>query len=174
MQRRSFQLAFITEDSYRTEVVEYLVVGRDWKLFTPADHPNLAAVLTGQAVDLVLIDLELPNAIALFSELSNRLPNVPLLALVTPEHLDALQDARRAGAADFVAFPINHLQFFTTIEHLLQGPTTPSASGKHGRLIAVTGLKGGVGRSTLAVNLATELAQRAGRPGDSGRGASWP
>ena len=160
MQRRSFQLAFITDDSYRAEVVEYLAVGRDWKLFKPADHSNLAEVLAGQAVDLVLIDLELPNALDLFGELSSNLPNVPLLALVTPEHLDALQDARRAGATDFVAFPINHLQFFTTIEHLLQGPTTLEATGKRGRLIVVTGLKGGIGRSTIAVNLAAELAQR--------------
>ena len=164
MQRRTLQLALITEYPYHAEVVEYLAAGRDWKVLTLANQPDLVEVLMSQAVNLVLIDLELPGAVALFSELSNRLPHMPLLALVTARQLDTLQDARRAGAADFVAFPINHLQFFNTIEHLLQSPAVLPVSGKRGRLIAVTGLKGGVGRSTLAANLAVALAQRQAGP----------
>lgn len=159
MQRQSLQLAIITEYPYRAEMVEYLAAGKGWMVLSLGGPPDLAA-LHNQPVDLVLIDLDLPGAIALFGELASKLPNTPLLALATSNHLVQVQEARLAGAADFVAFPIQHQHFFAAIERVLQSAQTPLATSQTGWMIAVTSLKGGVGRSTLAVNLAAAIARR--------------
>jgi pilus assembly protein CpaE len=159
MRRQSLQLAIITEYPYRAEMVEYLAAGRGWMVHRLAGRPDLGA-LHQQTMDLVLIDLDLPGAIALFGELAGDFPNTPLLALATSHHLIEVQDARLAGAVDFVVFPIQHQHFFVTIERALQSAQPSPAANGAGRMVAVTSLKGGVGRSTLAVNLAVALAQR--------------
>lgn len=158
-QRPPLQLAIITEYPYRAEMVEYLAAGKGWMVHTLAGPPDLAA-LHKQPVDLVLIDLDLPGAIALFSQLASELPSTPLLALATAHHLVEVQDARLAGAVDFVAFPIQHQHFFATVQRTLQGAQPQPARNQAGRIVAVAGLKGGVGRSTLAANLAVAVAQR--------------
>jgi pilus assembly protein CpaE len=157
MQQQVRQLALITEIPYRAEVIEHLTAGRGWHLLPVVGHPNPVEALREQPVEVVLVDLDRPDAIALFSELANTLSTTPLLALTTPQRLTDLQEAQLAGATDFVAFPINHQHFFATIDRVRQGK---AGSLKAGRLIAFVSLKGGVGRSTLAVNLAVVLAQR--------------
>lgn len=159
MRRPALQLAIITEYPYRAEMVEYLAAGKGWTVHTLAGRQDVG-VLHQQPMDLVLIDLDLPGAIALVGELASEFPNIPLLALATSHHLVEVQDARLAGAADFVAFPIQHQHFFVTIERALQAAHPLPAANLAGRMVAVASLKGGVGRSTLAVNLAVALAQR--------------
>jgi pilus assembly protein CpaE len=159
MQRRSLQLVVITEHPYRAEMVEYLAAGKGWTVHRLLGRPDLGA-LHQQPMDLVLVDLDLPGAVALISELAHEFPVTPLLALATSHHLVEVQDARLAGAADFVAFPIQHHYFFVAIERALQVAHPPTVTNQTGRMVAVAGLKGGVGRSTLAVNLAVALAGR--------------
>ncbi|MCX6049137.1 MAG: hypothetical protein NT075_28890, partial [Chloroflexi bacterium] len=145
MQNRPLQLAIITTQAYRGEVIEYMAVGKGWHALTLGIQVSPVEALHKQPVDLVLIDLEVPGSVALFRELSSRLPKVPLLALVTPEFLPELQEARLAGAVDFVAFPINHQHFQATLERVLHVQTVVTASTKPGRLIVMASLKGGVG-----------------------------
>jgi pilus assembly protein CpaE len=164
MQQQTIQLAVITEYPYRSEMLEYLAVGKGWKVLVISGQDDPAAKLRSQPADLVIVDLEWPDAIALLGELSRMLPKTPLLALATPGHLTELQEARLAGAVDFVAFPINHQHFFATVERALQPAApapavAPQQGSLQGQLIAIASLKGGAGRSTLAANLAVALRQ---------------
>ena len=96
--------------------------------------------------DLALIDLDLPGPIALVGDLARALPNLPFLALVTPQHLVELQEALLAGASGFVTFPIESSQFTATVVRTLQTSAARDTGASKGRLLAVTGLK----RSGLA------------------------
>ena len=160
MQNRPLQLAIITAQPYRGEVIEYMAVGKGWHVLTLGVQVSPVEALHKQPMDLILIDLEVPNAVDLFRELASSLPKVPLLALVTPEYLPELQDARLAGAVDFVAFPINHQHFQATLDRVLHAQPAVIANAKPGRIIVISSLKGGIGRSTLAANLAVALRQR--------------
>jgi pilus assembly protein CpaE len=104
--------------------------------------------------------LDVPNATGLLREITAALPQLTALALATPQHLVELQSALQAGAASFVAFPIDANQFASTLQRTLQETAKRQTRPRRGRVAAVVGLKGGVGRSTLAVNMAVALRQR--------------
>jgi len=81
---------------------------------------------------------------------------------VTPA---ALHQLLRQGADEFVPYPLPEGELMAAIKRLRQ-PATPKpaaeasklSEGGDGVILAVQGLAGGVGTSTLAVNLAWELA----------------
>ncbi|MEZ4673552.1 MAG: hypothetical protein R2932_04820 [Caldilineaceae bacterium] len=108
------------------------------------------------------------------------MPTVPLVVLATPQRIVELQDALLAGAADFIAFPLDQRQLIATLERARRGgtravqtqqsTTTAIVSTNHqtsqrqkSKVIVVTSLKGGIGRSTIAANIAIGLRQRTSR-----------
>lgn len=89
---------------------------------------------------------------------------------VTPASLHSLL---RKGADEFVPYPLPEGELAQAIERLrtadipvvaeqLTGPSLKSGEQKDGAVLAVHGLAGGTGATTLAVNLAWELATIAG------------
>lgn len=154
-----FQLAIITNDPFRAESFAKTAQKLSWRLASCIDHPNPREWLRRKAVDVALVDLDLTNAIPLLGDLAAGLPYLPLLAVVTPQHLVQLQEALTGGAAGFVAFPVEAAQFVSAVERAVQSGAQRKAK-RRGRIVAVAGIKGGVGRTTIATNLAVALRQR--------------
>lgn len=178
------QLAIVTDFEYRAQVVDQILVERGWQLLACVGQPQPRNWLLQQkGVDLILIDLDVTDAIQLLKELTQLLPTVPTVVLATPQRIVELQDALLAGAADFIAFPLDQRQFITTVERARRGGTraiqTPAthsgaivpaahhhhavATRQRSKTIVVSSLKGGVGRSTIAANVAVNLRQRTGK-----------
>jgi pilus assembly protein CpaE len=153
-------LAIVTNDHFRADAVAGVVAGMGWRLESAIGQPQPLAWLRRSGADIVLVDLDVANAIGLLREITGALPQLTLLALATPQHLVELQDALLAGASSFIAFPIDPGQLTSTVLRAVQESTGRKAQPRKGRLVALAGLKGGVGRSTLAVNLAAALRQR--------------
>jgi pilus assembly protein CpaE len=158
-------IAVATENPDRLASVEQIAAEQGWAVRAPQTPEQAVEWLSQQAVQLILVDLELPDATSLLAELSAQMPHVPLLALAGPQHLATLQDALLSGADAFIPFPINQPQFVSTVTRLVDPPAETRATKPqvNGRIIAVAGLKGGVGRSTVAVNLAVTLQQQGER-----------
>ena len=174
---KQIRIAFVTSESYRFEVLEEIAVESDWELFEPDGPPD--EWLIEQEPSLIVVDLDVPQAVATLTELSISAPNVPLLALTTPQHLADLQDALMAGAKAFIPFPVTKPQFIAAVVRLLYESEMPSAAPapvpatvaqpmvpqpmpspqmpSQPRIIAVAGLKGGLGRSVVSANLAAAL-----------------
>ena len=153
------QLAIITNDHFRAEALTRVTQELKWQLASCVGQPDPREWLRRRNVDLALVDLEAPNAIALMSELSNSVAHVPLLALVTPQRLVDLQEALISGAVGFVAFPVEPSQFMPAVLRAVQSAAGRPGAARRGRIVTLAGLKGGVGRTTLAANLAIALRQ---------------
>lgn len=77
---------------------------------------------------------------------------------------DLLLHAMRAGCSEFLQKPIDSAHLHEVLQRWQARLTVPSAApGQCGKLIALFGVKGGVGTTSLAVHLAVELAQKQGK-----------
>lgn len=157
---QALQLALITNDHFRAQDIAALAMSYQWNFDAAVGQGQPVAWLRRLQPDVVLVDLDVPNAISTMREIVNAMPSVTVLAVVTPQHLTDLQEALMAGASSFVAFPIEPNQFIATIMRASQEAPKRENRTKRGQLVAVVGLKGGVGRTTLAVNMAVALRQR--------------
>lgn len=159
-----FRIAFVTDDAYRAETIQAVAEEADWQLVSAVGNHQPDSWVAEQVADLALIDLDINGAVALLARLAAEMPDLPLVALATPQHLVELQDALLAGAKAFVPFPVNGQQFVATITRVAHSQnggqeSTSDAQAGNRRVVAIAGLKGGVGRSTVAVNLALALKQ---------------
>jgi pilus assembly protein CpaE len=175
------QLAIVTDFEYRAQVVDQILVERGWQLLAcVAQAQPRDWLMQQQGLEMVLVDLDVPEAIPLLKELTKMAPQLPLVALATPQRIVELQDAMLAGAANFIAFPIEPRQFIATLERARNGtmralqaaaahqthavqPHHNGLAKRQSKVIVVTSLKGGVGRSTLAANVAVALRQRSNK-----------
>jgi Flp pilus assembly protein, ATPase CpaE len=114
--------------------------------------------------DVVFLDLSsgMAEEFAFAQELSRVRPAVNIIACSTKNETnpDFLLQAMRSGIRDFLQKPYNRVEI-GILMHRLSGESgaQPVKSAGTGRLLAVLGTKGGVGTSTVAVNLAVQLAR---------------
>lgn len=123
--------------------------------------------LTGGGVDVVLLDLNLPDSRGMetFAALHTSFPDVPVIVL-TGEHDESMGIlAVEQGAADYLVkqdvdgAKLAKIVQFAVARHKAQvEQITRELRGMAGRVISFLGAKGGVGTTTAATNVATALA----------------
>jgi pilus assembly protein CpaE len=135
--------------------------------------PTALARLAGGGVDLILLDLALGEALPgdrldTFLKLQQLVPHTPIVVLSRPDEEGVALRAMRAGAADFLPkqqWGDSLGQVLRSVMERSHNPREPDSRGvgatpKNERIIAVLGAKGGVGTTTVALNVASDLARR--------------
>lgn len=114
--------------------------------------------------DIFLLDVTLPGIDGL--ELCRRLRaqartrHVPVIFLTARDQPEAVVKGFEAGGDDYVVKPFNMQELAARVENQLRRAREVVPEKAHlGRVIAVTSARGGVGKTTLAVNLALCLAR---------------
>ena len=124
--------------------------------------------LARAGTDVVLLDLNLPDQRGLetFTTLHQQFPEVPVVIL-TGEHDESLGLlAVQQGAEDYLVKQdldggkLAKIVQFAVIRRRTQTEILQTLREKPGRVISFVGSKGGVGTTTLALNVATALAQK--------------
>jgi DNA-binding NtrC family response regulator len=84
------------------------------------------AALKAQAIDLVIQDMNFrreatsgAEGVALFHEIRQRVPDMPIILLTAWTHLETAVELVKAGAADYVAKPWDDDRLLTTVRNLL-------------------------------------------------------
>ena len=139
---------------------------------------SLASQLTP---DVVLMDINMPDmdGIAATEALAARVPTAAVVMMSVQGEADYLRRSMLAGAREFLVKPFSSDELTASIRQVhtrereklsriavapsAGGPAEGAVDGEPGQVVAVFSPKGGVGRTTLAVNLAVAAATELGR-----------
>ena len=120
--------------------------------------------------DIVMISLDSDQNKALFliRQLTAEMPEVPILAISARGDGQAILQALRCGAREFITAPVVLEELIHALHRLHRdNPSRATAPGEQqnqtnrveSQVIAIIGSRGGVGCTSLAVNLGATLAQ---------------
>lgn len=103
--------------------------------------------------DVILMDINLPrmDGITATGQIMKETPTDIIMVSVEGDH-EYLRRAMQAGAKDYLIKPFSSDDLRQAIMGCIKSGT--SGANRRGRVIAVFGAKGGVGKSTVAANLA--------------------
>ena len=116
----------------------------------PAHHP-----------DVVILEVADESA-AIVGQVVRALPDAAIVATGSTVSADVVLRAIRAGAIEFLRRPLDRADLVSALDKLARvRRSAVLPSRRAGRITAVFATKGGLGATTLAVNLAVCLAERA-------------
>jgi pilus assembly protein CpaE len=119
-------------------------------------HPDVA---------VVALDADHAKALQLISQLASEMPALAILAVSAKGDGQSILQALRAGAREFLTQPVVLEELLTALQRLRQsriiadGGTSAGPLKTDAQVIAVLGSRGGVGCTSIAVNLGCTLAQ---------------
>jgi pilus assembly protein CpaE len=124
----------------------------------PADY--LTNSLRGGATpDAFLVDIRTDrSALQSVSAIKRRFPTLGVAIVVNGLEPEVMLEAMRAGVTEVLSEPISAGQVDAALQRIL----TTRAQAEEGRVIVVIGAKGGIGATTIAVNLADAFAAEKG------------
>lgn len=132
------------------------------RIVAELDEPSLLAQAVAQfPCDLLIADLDpsAPVVIECIRQLREAKPDLAVFALSKETQGDLVLKAMKAGIREYLIKPLN----LDELEQAIAKITTTSVNSKEpGKLISVMGSAGGVGSTTIATNLAVELADLVG------------
>src|SRR5919198_257277 len=136
--------------------------------------------------NVILMDINMPDmdGITATEIISNTVPESPIIMMSVQGEQDYLRRSMLAGAREFLVKPFSADELINSIRHVhelekvrraryapVQQAAPPSAPGvvapvgrETGRIVTFFSPKGGVGRTTIATNLAVALHQTTEKP----------
>jgi len=122
-------------------------------------------------VDVILLDLGLPDSDGLetFTRTRAEAPDVPVIILSTGDSESLALRVIQEGAEDYLVKNTCNRELlvravrYALVRHKQAARSTTEPSLDQAKIVGVIGAKGGVGTTTVACNLATELRRQTGK-----------
>jgi pilus assembly protein CpaE len=119
---------------------------------------RISALVPDMAV--VVLDENVEQALAMVETVAAGLPGVNLVPAGAEHDASLILRSMRSGAREFLPLPATPIELYETVRRVCPRRDPDAPAGPRGpQVIAVTGAAGGVGCSSMAVNLASTLAK---------------
>lgn len=154
----------IISDEFSTKEVLKLFVSEFDNLETIDDFNNYSDIFnilaSSKGKSLLIVDLSTNKIknLDFILQVTKECKNCKVLALSDNPSVELIIEVMRAGAKEFVPVPIIKNEFFEAIKKLITEMNEPVKKNKC-KIISVFSNKGGIGKTSLATNLALELAK---------------
>lgn len=139
------------------------------RLHHVADAAELMQLVRSRPPQLVLVpfDDDHDQVGRIARELQSSVPPIPVVGVFRPNSFAdnvsesaLLIESMRAGVRDFLRRPVSTTELRTLGESLSDSASASPGTGTFGKVVSFISNKGGVGKSTMAVNTAVGLAMR--------------
>jgi pilus assembly protein CpaE len=130
-----------------------------------AAYAGTARRVSEASPDLLVVNLDEDpgQAVNLVQTVIQHNPRVTVLPASTVRDSSIILRVIRAGAREFLTLPTDAEELRAAVDRMFHRKAAVGPAETGPQVIAVTGAAGGVGCTTVAVNLATTLAKTAGR-----------
>jgi len=158
MARGTRLIVFNADEGYAPELRSKLLGIEGVKIVAEVDEPGLLRAAVNQfACDVVLVHLDPEPDVLLHvaSQIIRDRPDLPVFAVSGSQDGQMILAAFRGGFREFLVKPLDVDQLTDGFDRVAQQRTVAPKAGK---LVTVIGSVGGVGATTVATNLAVELA----------------
>ncbi len=125
---------------------------------------------TGPEVVVISIEEPLARSLQTAEAVVDVVPHVPMIAYSTISDPGAIRRAMQVGAKDYLVAPLKEDDLGRSIHEVLvqeerrqQRLSGDVEAQAYGTVVTVFGAKGGIGKTTIATNLATALVQKTGQ-----------
>ena len=126
-----------------------------------SDPQRFIAQTQASPPDVVLVDIRGEKKIPLWLEqLIQRLPQTQILVCSENREADFIIQAMQMGIRELLPLPLSKIDLEAALNRvqITQKRLQPGGGNKQGQILVVTGHKGGVGCTTVAINLAVALS----------------
>jgi pilus assembly protein CpaE len=168
---RNPRVAVIDQDPVNRAELQKLLALSGFAVIGEASYGIEAVSLVKETEpEVVVVALEEPigRALQTVEAIADMLPNCPIIGYSTVRDASAMRKAMLAGVKDYLSSPVKEEELISSIHTVLAQEDRRRAriSGDAdepvaaGTVITVFGAKGGIGKTTIATNLATALVQK--------------
>ncbi|MCA9081298.1 MAG: pilus assembly protein CpaE [Planctomycetaceae bacterium] len=142
--------------------VKNLLLGIDW-VWLEAEcsrYEFFSEIVEQTSPDVALISLDgdTHRALALVAEVSLSHPTCAVMVVSKSQEGSTILQAMRNGAKEFLNAPLKLDDFMTALDRLRGSSDSKQGKSKGSRIITLVGASGGVGCTSLAVNLGCALS----------------
>lgn len=116
---------------------------------------------TNPDIALIAIDADPQRGLALVAQVNNEFPSCSPLVVSASQEGSLILQAMRNGAKEFLSYPLQIDDFIAALDRIRSAAHGGKGGGRSrtSRVITIAGASGGVGCTSLAINLACILAQ---------------
>jgi pilus assembly protein CpaE len=113
-------------------------------------------------IALVSLDADPTKALELVAQVSQELPNCSVLVVSSSTEGSLILQAMRNGAKEFLGYPLKLEDFLAALDRIkqTQGGVAGEGAVRASQVVTVSGASGGVGCTSLVINLACALAEK--------------
>jgi DNA-binding response OmpR family regulator len=157
----SRQILVVDDDADALVLMAMILKRRGFEVLKAQGGPQALGLLTHNLPDLVVLDVMMPHMdgyeVCRQIKADPRTAHLPVVMLTARAQPANQMEGFRAGASDYIAKPVHPDELVERITAVLE-QSAGAPADQVARVVSVCGAKGGVGATTLAVNLALALA----------------
>lgn len=159
------KILVVEDDLESLKLIGLMLQSRGYQVLAAQNGPQAIQKAVTESPDLVLLDVMMPGIdgyeVARRLRADPRTAHLPIVMLTARGQVTDKVAGFEAGADEYLVKPVHPAELLTRIEALLARTARlgPSVVAPRGKSIGILGCKGGVGVSTLAINLAFTLVR---------------
>ena len=163
MENQKIPTIIVSNENHTQEIMKlYLEEFGDFSFFALSqDYSKIYNAVKELDKSLVIIDISenTDSTLEFISKISLDFPNCKIMAMSDKPDVDLIIKVMRVGAREFISLPIIKNDFFSVLSKTYEELTSAKKKKNKCRILTVFSNKGGIGKTSIASNLALELAK---------------